>query len=358
MEDKKFAAEEAIRFLDLLESENEEAVTNMIDAIRDVELKMRESEYALQETEKNHDPGIHLFSPIGVYEEGEEKKNLYRVTEELKGKLSELNEKLKQYTYRREQIRYIRNTFTEMQKYSAKLSDSEQSDVTKMHNLQILEGQEYDRNRIARDLHDTSVQSLTSLVHKTELCMRLIDVDTVRVKLELQTMIETIKTIINGMREIIYDLRPMSLNNLGLAVTIDSYCFQLKKSFDIEVIFHEVPEEPELPSIWKLTLYRILQEACSNVIKHARASKIDITLSYEKERVLLIIKDNGIGFLVDDSIEPVKGENLHGFGLSMMKERASLLGGEVQIVSAIGEGTTLTVVVPLVTEKEKNDGNN
>lgn len=357
MEEKiKFTEEEAICFLELLETENEEQLTKVIEEIQNVEQKSREIEYSLRSLEKKEDFNINFFSPIGVYEEGEERKSLLCDAELLKETLLTLNEKLELYQLRKEQFFSLKKMVEcSFQSSDVYFSEKKENDVRSLH---ILETQEFDRNRIARDLHDSSVQSLTSLVHKTELCMRLMDIDTIRVKLELQTMIETIKTIINGMREIIYDLRPMSLNNLGLAVTVDSYCLQLQKNYDIEVNYKTVGDEPELLSILKVTIYRILQEACSNIVKHAKASKIDILLSYENEKIILKVQDNGIGFQTEKRLVENKEDELHGFGLTMMKERVTLLGGTLLINSAIHEGTTITVEVPIKTEKEEKDGDN
>lgn len=351
MENDKFQVEEISCFLDVLESENEEEFTRAIEMIQDVEQKLRETEYTLQEFDQKQDSNMNFFSPVGVYEEGEEKRGLLRIAEELKEELPKLNEKMEQYKHRKEQIQFLKNVFSE--KYTGKKNSagSESHLMDKGQGIHILESLEHDRNRIARDLHDSSVQSLTSLVHKSELCMRLMDIDTVRVRLELQTMSEAIKTIINGMREIIYDLRPMSLDNLGLAVTIDAYCLQLKKNYDIEVSFVHDNVEPEFPSIYKVTLYRILQEACGNIVKHAKANKIDIFLSCNVDKLCLKICDNGIGFDTKKMIEPAE-EEFHGFGLSMMKERAILLGGTVNIDSVIGSGSTVTVEIPW---KEKED---
>ncbi len=355
MENEKFQVEEAVRFLDVLESENEEEFAKIIEMIQDVEQRLREVDYTLQEFDQKQDSNMNFFSPVGVYEEGEEKKGLLRAEEELKEKLPQLNEKMEQYKHRREQIRFLKQTFFDMKADHETKVPTEGPVMDKEQGIHILESHEHDRNRIARDLHDSSVQSLTSLVHKTELCMRLMDIDTIRVKLELQTMSETIKTIINGMREIIYDLRPMSLDNLGLAVTIDAYCLQLKKNYDIEVCFVKENEEPVLPSIYKVTLYRVLQEACGNIVKHAKASKIDILFSCKEEKLCLKISDNGIGFDTKKMIEPAK-EEFHGFGLSMMKERAILLGGTVTIESVIGKGSTVSVEIP-VKEKEEQSRN-
>lgn len=354
MEENKITTEEAILFLDELEKENEEGLTGIIEEIQEVEQKLREVNYSLSELDKKQDSNMNFFSPVGVYEEGEEKRELLRTTEELKEQLPKLNDKLGQYKYRKEQIRFIRNSFLAVKETSEE-QEATDSGSGQTKGLHILESHEYERNRIAMDLHDSSVQSLTGLVHKTELCMRLMDIDTIRVKLELQTMIETIKSVINGMREIIYNLRPMSLDNLGLGVTIESYCHQFTKSNDIETVFHDFTEEPELPSIYKVTLYRILQEACQNIVKHAKATKVEVSLSCEDNRLRLVIQDNGIGYDTQ-KVTVSSDEKKYGFGLSMMKERANLLGGTIQIKSAIGEGTTVSVEIPLH-EKEEKRGN-
>ena len=354
LEETKFTTEDAIRFLDVLEAENEESLTKLMEKIQDVEQKSREVDYALQEIDQKPDSNINFFSPVGVYEEGEEKRELLRTAEALNEELPQLVDKLDLYRCRREQIQYIKKSFLKEQMMEAEPKSGEAPVVDREQGIYILESQEYERNRIGRELHDSSVQSLTALVHKTELCVRLMDIDTIRVKLELQTMIDTIKTIINGMREIIYNLRPMSLDNLGLAVTIDAYCLQLKKANDMEVVFQNTVGEPMLPSIWKVTLYRILQEACGNVIKHANASRLDIILS-EKDKILkLEVRDNGRGFDIMD-VEKQFVEQSHNFGLSMMKERVKLLGGTIRIHSSIGEGTTVCAEIPLQ-EKEELHG--
>ncbi len=355
MEENKVTTEEAIRFLDVLETENEDELTRIIEEIQNVEQKLREADFTLSELDQKQDSNMNFFSPVGVYEEGEEKRKLLRTTEELKERLPKLNDKLEQYKYRKEQIQFIRSAFCARKDEGAKVDTTESETMGKEQGLHILESHEYERNRIAMDLHDSSVQSLTGLVHKTELCLRLVDIDTVRVKLELQTMMDTIRSVINGMREIIYNLRPMSLDNLGLGVTIEAYCHQVKKSHDIDVVFHKQEEEPELPSICKVTLYRILQEACCNIVKHAKASVIEVTLACENNQLKLVVQDNGIGFDTNEHPE-LSQEKHYGFGLSMMKERVILLGGTIQIKSVIGEGTTVSVEIPLQ-EKEETCGN-
>lgn len=214
----------------------------------------------------------------------------------------------------------------------------------------LLEAQEKERQRMAVDLHDSTVQNLTSLFHKVELCFKLIDIDTVRAKLELTSMSNTIKLIIDEMRDIIFNLKPMSLSDLGLILTIERFINQTKKNYDIKIKFLYNKENMNVLPIINTTLYRIIVEACSNVIKHAKASLLEINIEYSLDSIVASISDNGIGF----NIEEYKAKNkiqLSNFGLSIMQERASLLSGTMKIESCKGKGTKVIVAVPVATNK-------
>ncbi len=251
----------------------------------------------------------------------DKKKTLQQCLEKMKNMLFAINEKLQE------------------------LNDTEMGIID--FSTKILETQEMDRNRIARDLHDSSVQGLTALVHKLEYCIKMIDKDPVRVKLELQTMIELNKEIINGMREIIYNLRPMSLNNLGLASTIDSYCLNMGRCTNVDIVFHVKGKERKLPSIMSVTLYRIVQEAISNILQHASAKKAVVLLTYLDTRIDLSVEDNGKGFHMNQVSEQSKESDFCGFGLSTMQERTKLLKGTFYIDSVLGKGTKIYISVPV-----------
>ena len=218
-----------------------------------------------------------------------------------------------------------------------------------VNGLKLLETQEIERKRIARELHDSTVQNLTNLVHKTELCTKLVDLDPIRAKLELQTMINTIKTTINDMRNIIYDLRPMSLEDLGLVITVRRYIKQFIDSTKIKIVLNVENERQINSDIIDLTLFRIIQEACNNAMKHAHATIIYVDLKYRENSIELLIEDNGCGFEQHISKEDqyVSNNSLSGFGLSMMKERVGLLSGKIEIVSDVNKGTKISVCVPI-----------
>ncbi|SHO54262.1 sensor histidine kinase [Anaerocolumna xylanovorans] len=220
--------------------------------------------------------------------------------------------------------------------------------------LSIIETQENERKRIARDLHDSTVQNLTTMMHKTELCTRLIDIDPVRAKLELQTMVGTIKTTINDMRNIIYGLRPMTLDDLGLIPAIEKYIRDVSNNYNIKVKLKIHNKERQLlPSI-NLTLFRIIQESVNNSIKHGKANGIWVDIYYCEKAVRVQVRDDGIG-ISNDTLNKASGNIFSGYGLSMMKERVSILSGNFNIESKEKEGTKIEVKIPLINIRRGNN---
>lgn len=210
----------------------------------------------------------------------------------------------------------------------------------------ILKIQENDRQRIARDLHDSSVQSLTGMLHKLELCTKLIDKDSIRAKLELIAMKDTLRVVINEMRDIIYDLKPMSLDDLGLVLSVKRLAEKIMSETGVRVNICHNKEIHGNASLINITLYRVIQEACINAVKHSLATVIDINITYDKEDIKVLIKDNGVGFNVEGQYEK-ESSLTTGFGLSIMKERINLLSGTLIIQSTEEDGTIIDICVPL-----------
>lgn len=214
--------------------------------------------------------------------------------------------------------------------------------------LSILQAQETERSRIACDLHDSVIQNLTNLVHKTELCIKTIDRDTIGVKLDLQLMMQNVKTIINDIRAIIYNLRPMALEDLGINIAIEKFLNQFEQINKVSVKFENTCTDIALnTSVVSLTLFRIIQEACSNAVKHGHASSIKVNISNDDCSIILWIQDNGTGFDINKENTKAKADN-SGFGLSIMKERIYLLSGNINIESSKGKGTQIIVKIPIV----------
>lgn len=292
-----------------------------------------------------------LFSPI--YNNNSEALN---DIENLKNRINELTQR---ENYLSDTIYGLTTAFKCVNSYitESKPDPNDKKKKARLNDigLSILEAQEIERQRIARDLHDTTVQNLTSMVHKTELCIKLIEIDTIRAKLELNTMSNTIKTVINDMRGIIYNLKPMTLDDLGLTVTVQRYANKVIDLSNIDIIVTANDEPTKILSVIKLTLFRVIQEACCNVLKHANASLIEINILYEKNMIIVTVKDDGTGFDTE-KLHLNNPEQTSSFGLSIMKERISLLSGSLEIQSEKEKGTTITISVPLSKhEEEKNE---
>lgn len=208
--------------------------------------------------------------------------------------------------------------------------------------LKFLEEQEMERQRIARELHDSTVQNLTTLIHKTELCSKLILKDPVQVQLEMRMMSETLRNSINEMRDIIYDLRPMALDDLGLESALERFITQNMVQHDVKMNMVISGKKKELFPVVNMTLFRIITEACNNAIRHAKPDNVTIYINYGKELFSCKIEDDGCGFELNN--ESARTKN---FGLSIMKERANLLKGEFKIHSETGKGTVVEVKIPV-----------
>ncbi len=222
----------------------------------------------------------------------------------------------------------------------------DKNDTIKSYGLQILESQEEERKRIARELHDSIVQVLTNLVHKCEICMRLVDVDPIRSKLELEIMAKTIRDAIGEMRNIIYDLRPMSFDDLGLDITLERAVKSIDSSTEMNVTLNIEGEKKELSGIIQLTIFRIVQECANNSIKYSKAKNLNIKVIYEEESIILKISDDGVGFEYNEDKEN-DGNGHTGLGLNMMRERVDLLSGYIDIETSVGKGTMIRVDIPI-----------
>jgi two-component system sensor histidine kinase DegS len=317
---------------------------------------LREKEEELKERERTKVHNLDLFSPI--YSKAYDTKELISMIEQIKIKVEALNQEQIILSDKISGLKHaaqgIENSIIEITNIEEeKFIDNKQRINDK--GLSILEAQEIERQRIARDLHDSTVQNLTSLVHKSELCIKLIDIDSIRAKLELTAMSNTVKTVINDMRGIIYNLKPMSLDDLGLTITVERYANRLMDLNNILVVVHSNEETKEILPVIKVTLFRIIQEACCNVIKHANASIINIDIRYEEHNIVVSIKDNGSGF---NNLVLKEGvtEQSSSFGLSIMRDRIKLLSGSVDIQSQEGKGTIVTIYAPLtICEGDKNE---
>lgn len=200
--------------------------------------------------------------------------------------------------------------------------------------------QEEERQRISRELHDDLGQELTTHL----LALRNLQED---LSLPVETMFERLQLlhdqsyeILIKLRRLARDLRPPVLDALGLKVAMQTYCTEFTRRTHLPVIFEADTSLPQFPDIYNITLYRVLQEALTNIVKHAQANQVWVDLSVEDDIVNLTIQDNGIGFSEEKP-------QSNGIGLTGLNERITIAGGMLNINSTPKHGTILSAQFPL-----------
>ncbi|YCI76903.1 sensor histidine kinase [Bacillus sp. R1-10] len=207
--------------------------------------------------------------------------------------------------------------------------------------LKIIEAQEQERKKLSREIHDGPAQMLANVMMRSDLIER---VQRERGPDEALVEIRSLKVMVRNalyeVRRIIYDLRPMALDDLGLVPTLRKY-LQTTEDYNngVNLNFVNLGQVKRLPSDMEVALFRLVQEAVQNSLKHADPKQIQVKLSISKEMVTVVVKDDGKGF--DSSIQK-EGS----FGLVGMRERVELLEGEMTIDSQPGVGTLVFIQIP------------
>ena len=206
---------------------------------------------------------------------------------------------------------------------------------------QLLTAQENERKRIALELHDGIGQSLSALKFGVENSLKQMDKGTARPIIKpLEAVIPIIQESIEEVRKIAMDLRPATLDDLGILATIAWFCREFQTIYSEIRIEKQINiEENEVPDPFKTVIYRVLQEALNNVAKHSKANLVNISLKSIDGTIELVIEDNGLGFDLEDALSVES--STRGLGLSSMKERTELSGGSFAIESVKGSGTII-----------------
>lgn len=220
--------------------------------------------------------------------------------------------------------------------------------------IKILEAQENERKRIARDVHDGPAQHMANVIMKVDICNMVIQRDLQEGLKELADLKESVKVALREVRSIIFDLRPMSLDDLGLNETICQIVNAISQESDIDIKLRLKPINTEIEHIIQIAVYRIIQEIFNNIRKHSKAKHVEARLDYGTKYLILIITDDGVGFNVEETLKTVKTQGF-SYGLIGILDRVNQLQGEIQIKSAEGAGMTYTVKLPINREVIKNE---
>lgn len=209
----------------------------------------------------------------------------------------------------------------------------------------VIKAQEEERKRIARELHDETSQSLTSLIIGIRMVQEIVPREMTDMRERLRLINEQAHETLNEVHNMAIRLRPSVLDDLGLSAALRSYIKEFTANLGIPVKLQLIAMNQRLSAEMETVLYRVVQEALTNIARHARAHKCQITLRRKENSVLGIIEDDGKGF--DPQTVMMSDDHGRGLGLHGMKERIELVGGSLEFESRPEEGTTIMLEVPL-----------
>jgi two-component system, NarL family, sensor histidine kinase DegS len=220
--------------------------------------------------------------------------------------------------------------------------------------VKILEAQEDERKRVARDIHDGPAQHMANVVMKVDICKMIIQKDLAEGLKELEDLKESVRVALKEVRNIIFDLRPMSLDDLGLNQTIQEMVKAITKESPIDIELMLKPIKNEIEPIIQVAVYRIIQEIFNNIKKHSKAKNAEVKLDFGTKYLMLIVSDDGVGFNVEETLKKVKTKGT-SYGLISLLDRVNQLQGEIDIKSSIGAGTVYNIKLPISREVIKDE---
>jgi len=215
--------------------------------------------------------------------------------------------------------------------------------------------QEDERKRIARELHDQTTQDLAALMLSLDTCALGLSMGRPGLERHLDAAKSIAETMLDDTRRLINDLRPSLLDDLGLAAAIGWYGERRLQPMGVAMDFQCDDMQTRLPSFLETALFRVTQEALTNVLRHADASRVEVTLRVEDGTALLSVRDNGKG--LPEAVTTWADREQEGLGLRGMRERVTTLGGEMRVESEPGHGTAITVTVPVPLQEDRGAQN-
>ncbi len=204
----------------------------------------------------------------------------------------------------------------------------------------IIQAQESERQRLSRQMHDGPAQALSNFILQTEIAMRLMDVDAAQAREELNSLKASAMSTFQKVRNFIFELRPMMLDDLGLVPTIKRYADTFKEQTSMEIAVTVSGQERRMESYIEVMIFRALQELLGNASRHSQATMIKIMIDMSEASVKMTVDDNGKGFNTEIL------EQGNSLGLNLIRDRVEMLGGSFELDSVIGKGTRVTFVIP------------
>ena len=206
----------------------------------------------------------------------------------------------------------------------------------------IIQAQESERQRLSRQMHDGPAQALSNFILQTEIAIRLFDIDQEKAREELLTLKDSATSAFQQVRDFVFELRPMMLDDLGLVPTIKRYVEAFKEQTGANVRLSVSGIERRLESFIEVIIFRAIQEILGYVVRQGQANIISIQLDISETQIKTTLDDNGKGFKEDSILEG------SGMGIKLIRDRVEMLGGLLEIDSRPGKGNLIVLQVPAV----------
>lgn len=204
----------------------------------------------------------------------------------------------------------------------------------------LVNAQETERQRLSRQMHDGPAQALSNFILQTEIAMRLMDVDAGQARDELNNLKASAMGTFQKVRNFIFELRPMMLDDLGLVPTVRRYADAFKEQTGLDIQVTVTGHERRLEPYLEVMLFRAIQELLGNAARHSQASLVKVVLDMGEDRIRVSVDDNGRGF------DPNSLQQSNSLGLNLIRERTEMIGGTFEVDSAVGKGSRILFAVP------------
>lgn len=217
---------------------------------------------------------------------------------------------------------------------------------TAVHTVEMMiQAQEAERQRLSRQMHDGPAQALSNFILQTEIAMRLFDVDQQKAREELENLKMAATTAFRKVRDFIFDLRPMMLDDLGLVPTLKRYIDAFKDQSGMDVRMMVSGRERRLQSYEEVMIFRAIQELAYNASRHSGGSGLKVQLDMGEGEIKVSVEDDGKGVEMEGLSEK------SGMGLKLIQDRVEMMGGEMAIDSVLGQGTRIVFQIPALEPK-------
>jgi len=210
----------------------------------------------------------------------------------------------------------------------------------------VIQTEEAVRQSLVRRMHDGAASSLSNFILQAEICQRFFDINPDRARTELNALKSAAAATFSDVKDFIFDLRPMMLDDLGVVPTLRRYVESFQEKNGIPVPITVTGVERRLESHIEVTIFRSVQELLNNALTHGQATQVHASLDLAQDQVLAVVEDNGSGFNTDEAFN----DDTRTIGLSTLRERIEMLGGALNIQSSLGQGTRVDFSIPIEAE--------